>query len=92
MVKAKRKLTGCDTVTACPSRFARVHTLRLRKVSDTGLLEVARRCSALTALDLSRSELPFKVGDITLLVSTDLLPASVTAVDDSQLDVLSSLL
>ena len=38
-------------------------------MSDTGLLEVARRCSSLTALDLSRSELPFKVGDVTLLVS-----------------------
>lgn len=89
MVKAKRNLTECDTaVTACSSRSARVHTLRLRKVSDTGLLEVARRCSALTALDLSRSELPFKVGDITLLVSTYFVPASVATANDSQLDVL----
>lgn len=38
------------------------------KVSDTGLLEVARRCSSLTVLELSRSELPFKVGDVTLMV------------------------
>lgn len=39
-------------------------------MSDTGLLEVARRCSSLTALELSRSELPFKVGDVTLMVRT----------------------
>ncbi|CAM9135908.1 unnamed protein product [Pylaiella littoralis] len=37
------------------------------QVSDTGLLEVARRCSGLTILELSRSELPFKVGDVTLM-------------------------
>ncbi|CAM9562727.1 unnamed protein product, partial [Ectocarpus sp. 8 AP-2014] len=37
------------------------------QVSDTGLLEVARRCSSLTVLELSRSELPFKVGDVTLM-------------------------
>lgn len=37
-------------------------------MSDTGLLEVARRCSGLTVLELSRSELPFKVGDVTLMV------------------------
>lgn len=32
------------------------------------MLEVARRCSSLTVLELSRSELPFKVGDVTLMV------------------------
>ncbi len=51
-------------------RFAYLgnHPDQKRKVSDTGLLEVARRCSALTTLDLSRSELPFKIGDVTLMV------------------------
>ncbi|CAN0057132.1 unnamed protein product [Scytosiphon promiscuus] len=37
------------------------------QVSDTGMLEVARRCSSLTVLELSRSDLPFKVGDVTLM-------------------------
>lgn len=43
---------------------------RRPKTSDAGVMEVARRCTGLTALELSRSALPFKVGDVTLLVGT----------------------
>lgn len=41
---------------------------RCQQISDTGMVEVARRCCGLASVDLTRTALHFKVGDVTLLV------------------------
>ena len=64
-------LPVCTAVAQCFARCCTLlRTLRLQEcksVSDVGLLQVSNHCPALEVLDVSRSELAYKVTDVAML-------------------------
>ena len=86
-----------------PQSFAkhcpRLRSLRLsecKQVSDVGILQLSNHCTGLETLDLSRSELAFKITDVSLLALgerchelTDLNLSGCTFLTDAGLDWLA---
>ncbi|GMH81967.1 hypothetical protein TL16_g09102, partial [Triparma laevis f. inornata] len=55
----------------CGVMREQIHLKECKQVSDVGVLAISQGCSGLEVLDLSRSELQFKITDVSLLALSE---------------------